>query len=63
MNRLSTFRLILSTVLISIAVVLLFYAEDFWTNGEHRRGKILALTGLVPLIWGFWLRRKKKRVF
>lgn len=60
MNRLSTFRFILSAVLIFIAVVLLFYAQDFWVNGERRRSEILALASLAPLIWGFWLRRKKR---
>lgn len=57
MKPLFTPRLIFSSVLIAIAIVLLFYAEDFWVNGEPRRSEITALASLAPLIWGFWLRR------
>ena len=58
----STPRLIFSGVLISIGVVFLFYAPDFWFAGERRRAEITALASLAPLIWGFWLRRKKEGV-
>ncbi|MGY2892800.1 hypothetical protein [Deinococcus sp. UYEF24] len=52
-------RLIFSSILIAIGVVILFYAQDFLFAGEAKRSEIMALTSLVPLIWGFWLRRKQ----
>ena len=57
--KLSTGRLIFSSVLIALGVAMLFYAQDYWANGERRRSEIMALASLAPLIWGFWLRRKK----
>ena len=53
-------RVLLSRVLIIAGVIVLFFAEDAWVSGAHTRGLILALVGLIPLIWGLRLSRQKR---